>query len=309
MIKESALELIGNTPMVYLNRLARDCPATLTAKLEMFNPISVKDRTVLSMIESAEARGEIDQDTVIVEATSGNTGMALAYICAIKGYRLIICMSEAMSEERKMVLRAFGAELHLTPPGRHTLAAKEEAMRIAASIENSFYVNQHGNPANIEAHARTTSEEIWADTEGLVDVVVCALGTTGTAIGIAQTLKQKNPAIQVIGVEPSTAPMLSEGRWAPHKMPGTSPGFVPDLYRDDVLDDIMLIEPETEAYAMCRRVAREEGLLLGVSSGGTIAAALEIAGRPENEGKLITAICADSGQRYLSVEGLFSNTE
>lgn len=208
-----------------------------------------------------------------------------------------------------MVLRAFGAELRLTPPGRHTLAAKEEAMRIAASTPNAFYVNQHANPANAEAHARTTAEEIWADTEGQVDIVVCALGTTGTASGIAQSLKRKNPAVRVIGVEPSTAPMLSEGRWAPHKMPGTSPGFVPALYQEGVIDEIMLIEPETEAYPMCRRVAREEGLLVGVSSGATLAASLQLAARPENEGKLVTAICADSGQRYLSVEGLFSSPE
>lgn len=306
MIRESALGLIGDTPMVYLDRLARGLPARIAAKLEMFNPISIKDRAVLSMIEDAEARGEIDRDTVIVEATSGNTGMALAYICAIKGYRLIICMNEAMSEERKMILRAFGAELHLTPPGRHTLAAKEEAMRIAAATPNAYYVNQHGNPANAEAHVRATAEEIWADTEGRVDVVVCALGTTGTATGIARALKRKNPAVRVVGVEPSTAPMLSEGRWAPHKMPGTSPGFVPDLYQDDVLDEIMVIEPETEAYPMCRRMAKEEGLLVGVSSGATIAASLAIAARPDSEGKLITPICADSGQRYLSVEGLFA---
>ncbi len=306
MIKNSALDCIGHTPMVYLRRLGQGCPATLAAKLEMFNPISIKDRPVLSMLEEAERQNLIDADTTIIEATSGNTGMALAYICAVKGYRLIICMNEAMSEERKMVLRAFGAELRLTPPGRHTLAAKEEAMRLAREIPNSFYLNQHGNPANTQAHVRTTADEIWADTGGAVDVVVCALGTTGTAMGIATHLKRKNPAVRVIGVEPRTAPMLAEGRWAMHKMPGTSPGFVPALYERGVLDEIILIDPEAEAYPMCRRMAREEGLLVGVSSGATLAASLSVGMRPDSAGKLITAICADSGQRYLSVEGLFN---
>jgi len=306
MIKHSALDCIGNTPMIYLRRLGRGCAATLAAKLEMFNPISIKDRPVLSMIEEAERQGLIDAETTVIEATSGNTGMALAYICAIKGYRLIICMNEAMSEERKMVLRAFGAELRLTPPGRHTLEAKEEAMRLVDEIPNAFYVNQHGNPANAQAHFRTTAEEIWEDTCGQVAVVVCALGTTGTAIGVAKALKQKNPAVQVVGVEPATAPMLAQGVWATHKMPGTSPGFVPDLYQRGVLDEIVLIDPEGDAYAMCRRMAREEGLLVGVSSGATVAAALKLGMRPEYKGKLITAICADSGQRYLSVDGLFS---
>ena len=306
MIHDSVADLIGRTPLVRLSRLGRDCPATLVAKLEMFNPISLKDRPVLSMIEDAERRGLIDSETTIIEATSGNTGMALAFLCAVKGYRLIICMNEAMSEERKRVLRAFGAELVLTPAAEHTRAAKRKAMQLAAEIPNAFYVDQHANPANTQAHVRTTAEEIWADTEGRVDIVVAGLGTTGTATGIAMALKPRKPDVQVVGVEPTTAPMLSEGRWRPHRLPGTSPGFVPDLYDPDLLGEILQVDPEEEAYPMCRRLAREEGLLVGISSGATAAAALDIGGRPGNDGKLIVAIFADSGERYLSVPGLFA---
>jgi cysteine synthase A len=306
MIHDSVIGLIGRTPLVRLDRLGRDCAADLVAKLEMFNPISLKDRPVLSMIEEAERQGRIDAGTTIIEATSGNTGMALAYICAVKGYRLIICMNEAMSEERKRVLRAFGAELLLTPAGQHTRAAKAKAMELAEEIPNSFYVDQHGNPANPEAHLRTTAEEIWEDTEGRVDVVIAGLGTTGTVTGIARALKPRKPELRIVGVEPATAPMLSEGVWRPHKLPGTSPGFVPDLYEPDVVDEIVRIDPEGEAHRVCRRLAREEGLLVGISSGATAAAALRIGARPESEGKMIVAIFADSGQHYLSVEGLFT---
>jgi cysteine synthase A len=305
MIRSSVLDLIGNTPLVRLCNVGRDCEATLVAKLEMFNPISVKDRPVLSMIEDAERRGMIDEDSTLIEATSGNTGMALAYICAVKGYRLIICMSEAMSDERKRVLKAFGAELVLTSAAGHTRAAKQRALQLAEEIPNSFYVNQHANRANTEAHVRTTAEEIWRDTEGRVDIVIAALGTTGTATGIARALKPRRPDLQVFGVEPRTAPMLSKGEWEPHKLPGTSPGFIPELYDSSLIDEILLVDPEGEAYPACRRLAREEGLLVGVSSGATAAAAVRVGSRPENAGKLIVAIFADSGQRYLSVDGLF----
>lgn len=308
IIHDSILDLIGDTPLVRLRRVGADCGATILAKLESLNPISVKDRPVLAMIEDAERRGLVDKHTTIIEATSGNTGMALAYICAVKGYRLIICMNEAMSDERKQILRAFGAELVLTPPGEHTRAAKAKAMQLAAEIPNAFYVNQHGNPANTEAHVKTTAEEIWRDTEGAVDMVVAALGTTGTACGIARALKARKQGLQVIGVEPSTAAMLSKGEWEPHKLPGTSPGFVPDLYEPDLLDEIVLVDPETEAYSMCRRLAREEGILVGVSSGAAMAAALRIGGRTENAGKTTVVIFADSGQRYLSVPGLFESS-
>jgi len=305
LIHESILDLIGETPLVRLQRIGAESQATLLAKIEAFNPISVKDRPVLRMIEDGERRGLINQETTIIEATSGNTGMALAFLCAVKGYRLIICMNEAMSEERKQVLQAFGAELVLTPPGEHTRAAKARAMELAREIPNSFYVNQHGNPANTEAHVCTTAEEIWRDTEGDVDLVVAALGTTGTACGIARGLKAKN--VRVVGVEPSTAPMLSSGAWTPHKLPGTSPGFVPDLYEPEMLDEIVTADPESEAYPMCRRLAREEGLLVGVSSGAVAVAALKLAERTENRGKTIVCIFADSGQRYLSIPGLFDS--
>jgi len=305
MIQESVLQLIGKTPIIYLKRIGGECHATLTAKLERFNPISIKDRPVLFMIEEAERKGLINQDTTIIEATSGNTGMALAYICAVKGYRLIICMNETMSEERKKVLRAFGAELVMTPPEEHTLAAKRKAMELAEKIPNSFYVNQHDNPANVKAHFETTAEEIWQDTDGEVDIVIAALGTTGTAMGIAKALKPRKPDLKVVGVEPANAPMLSQGRWSPHKMPGTSPGFIPGIFDRDLLDEIMLIDPEKEAYPMCRRLAREEGILVGVTSGATAAAAVKLGTRLENRGKLIVAIFADSGERYLSVDGLF----
>jgi len=291
---------------VRLDRFGAESDAVLAAKLEMFNPISVKDRPVLAMIEDGERRGLIDPETTIVEATSGNTGMALAYICAVKGYRLIICMNEAMSDERKRILRAFGAELVLTPAAEHTRAAKQRAMELADEIPNAFYVNQHGNPANVEAHVRTTAEEIWADTQGQVDIVIVGLGTTGTAGGIARALKPRKPSLRVVGVEPSTAPMLAEGQWRPHKLPGTSPGFVPELYQPDLIDEIVQVDPEEEAYPVCRRLAREEGLLVGISSGATAAAALRVGARPETSGNLIVAIFADSGQRYLSVPGLFA---
>ncbi|MBD3159194.1 MAG: cysteine synthase A [Candidatus Lokiarchaeota archaeon] len=304
-LKKSILECIGKTPIVQLGRLSQDCRATLAAKLEMFNPISIKDRPVLSMIAKAEKEGLIDENTTIIEATSGNTGMALAYICAVKGYRLIICMNEAMSDERKRILRLFGAELELTPPEFHTAAAKERAMELHAEISNSFYVNQHGNSANKQAHIETTAEEIWRDTEGEVDIIVAALGTTGTAMGVAEALKPRKPSLEVIGVEPKAAPMISEGSWEKHKLPGTSPGFVPDLYEEGLLDEIITIDAEGEAYGFCRRLAAEEGILAGISSGATAAAAVRIGKRSENEGKLIVAIFADSGQRYLSVKGLF----
>ena len=305
MIKNSIQEIIGNTPLVYLKKIGRDCNATLAAKLEMFNPMSVKDRPVLYMIEDGEKKGLINKDTTIIEATSGNTGVALAYICAIRGYRLIICMSEAMSEERKKILRIFGAELELTPPEKHTVAAKERAIELSNKIPNSFYVNQHANLLNIKAHFETTAEEIWKDSEGKVDIVVAALGTTGTATGIIKALKPRKPSIRVVGVEPIAAPMLSKGKWAEHKLPGTSPGFVPKIYEEGLLDEIILIDAEKEAYMFCRRLAKEEGMLVGISSGATAVAALKLGKRPENEGKLIIAIFADSGQRYLSVKNLF----
>jgi len=299
------MDLIGFTPILHLQKLSRDCEATIAAKLEMFNPISIKDRPVLHMIEEAEKKGLINKDTTIIEATSGNTGLALAYICAVKGYRFIACMNEAMSEERKNILRLFGAELELTPAKKHTIAARERALELSKKIPNAFYLNQHKNPANTRAHRETTAEEIWEDTEGQVDIIVVALGTTGTAMGIALALKPRKPTLQIVGVEPKEAPMLSEGKWSPHKLPGTSPGFVPSLFKANLLDEIHTVDAEEEAYPMCRRLAKEEGILVGVSSGATAVAALKLGNQPEHKGKFILSIFADTGQRYLSTEGLF----
>lgn len=304
-INKSVLDLIGSTPILLLQKLSLDCDASLAAKLEMFNPVSIKDRPVLHMIEEAEKRGLINKKTTIIEATSGNTGIALAYICAVKGYRFIACMSEAMSEERKKMLRLFGAELELTPAKKHTIAARERAIELSKTIPNSYYMSQHSNPANTQAHRKSTAEEIWKDTEGQVDIIVVALGTTGTAMGIALALKPRKPSLQIVGVEPTAAPKLSEGKWSPHKLPGTSPGFVPDLFKENLLDEIQTVDAEKEAYPMCRRLAKEEGILVGVSSGATAVAALKIGNRPEHKGKFILCIFADTGQRYLSTEGLF----
>ena len=304
-INNSVLELIGSTPILHLQKLSGDCDATLAAKLEMFNPISIKDRPVLHMIEDAEKKGLINKKTTIIEATRGNTGIALAYICAVKGYRFIACMNEAMSEERKNIMRLFGAELELTPSNRHTIAARERAIELSKKIPNAFYMNQHSNPANTQAHRETTAEEIWKDTEGQVDIIVVALGTTGTAVGIAQALKPRKSSLQIVGVEPKAAPMLSEGKWTPHKLPGTSPGFVPALFESNLLDEILTVNAEAEAYPMCRRLAKEEGILVGVSSGATAVAALKLGKQIEHKGKFILSIFADTGQRYLSTEGLF----
>ncbi len=304
-ISKTIIDLIGFTPILHLQKLSCDCEATIAAKLEMFNPMSIKDRPVLHMIEEAEKKGLINKDTTIIEATSGNTGLALAYICAVKGYRFIACMNEAMSEERKNILRLFGAELELTPAKKHTIAAREKALELSEKIPNAFYLNQHNNPANTRAHRETTAEEIWEDTEGQVDIIVVALGTSGTAMGIASALKPRKPTLQIVGVEPKEAPMLSEGKWSPHKLPGTSPGFVPSLFESNLLDEIQTVDAEKEAYPMCRRLAKEEGILVGVSSGATAVAALKLGNQPEHKGKFILCIFADTGQRYLSTEGLF----
>lgn len=304
-IYKSIIDLIGHTPILHLQKLSSECEATIAAKLEMFNPMSIKDRPVLHMIEEAEKKGLINKNTTIIEATSGNTGLALAYICAVKGYRFIACMNEAMSEERKIILRFFGAELELTPAKKHTIAARERAIELSKKIPNSFYLNQHKNPANTQAHRETTAEEIWEATEGQVDIIVVALGTTGTAMGIALALKPRKTTLKIVGVEPIEAPMLSEGKWSPHKLPGTSPGFVPSLFKSNLLDEIQTVDAEKEAYPMCRRLAKEEGILVGISSGALAVTALKLGNRPEHKGKFILCVFADTGQRYLSTDGLF----
>jgi cysteine synthase A len=303
-IKESMLELIGNTPMVYLDRFGEGLGARIAAKLELFNPYSVKDRPVLNMIETAEREGRIDKDTTIIEATSGNTGLALAFICALKGYKLRICMSEIQTEERKQLLRLFGADLELTPAQFGTTGSKMRALELLEEIPNSFYIEQHSNPANTQAHICTTAEELWKDTDGDMDIFVPALGTTGTAMGIAEALKKRKPSLRVIGTEPHIAPMISKGIFKPHRQAGTSPGFIPKLLNRENIDEIITVT-EKQSFETCRELVRKEGMLVGITSGMTAFVARELARRPENEGKLIVCLFADTGQRYLSVRGLF----
>lgn len=304
-IKDSILELIGNTPMVYLRNFGAGLDATLAAKLEMFNPYSVKDRPVSRMIEEAEREGKINPQTTIIEATSGNTGLALAFICAIKGYKLIICMSEIQTEERKALLGAFGARLELTPASRGTKGAKMRSLELTKEIPDSFYIEQHSNPANPLAHQESTARELWEDTQGKIDVLVAGLGTTGTLMGAARTIKPRNPDFKTVGVEPEMAPMISKGRFKPHRQAGTSPGFIPRIFDPRLLNEVITVSEE-DSFACCRELARKEGLLAGITSGMTAFAARKLALRTENEGKLIVAVFADTGERYLSVGGLYA---
>lgn len=303
-IKNSILECIGNTPLVYLNNYAPGVKARIAAKLEMFNPFSIKDRPVSYMINEAEKRMDITKNTTIIEASSGNTAMALAFHCAIKGYRLIICMSEIQSLERRQILSAFGAQLELTPREEGTLGARNRAKELHSEIEDSFYICQHSNPDNITAHMETTAEELWNDTDGTIDMLVCGLGTTGTAMGAAKVIKSKKPEFKIIGIEPQQAPVLSKGIFKPHRIMGTAPGWIPELYEAELVDEIILVSEE-EAFTSCRELVRAEGILAGITSGATAHVARELAIKEENKGKLIVCIFADSGERYLSVDGLF----
>jgi len=303
-IKNSIVDLIGNTPMVYLDRFGKGLDARLAAKMEMFNPYSVKDRPISYMIEAAEREGKIDRDTVILEATSGNTGLALAFFCAMRGYRLIICMSEIQTGERKRLLTAFGAELELTPAGRGTTGSKERALELLEEIPNSYYIEQHSNPNNTRAHRETTGEELWRDTEGQIDILVAGLGTTGTLMGSAEAIKPRKPSFRIVGVEPEIAPMISRGIFKPHRQAGTSPGFVPGLLDRELLDEIITVSEE-DSFQTCRELAVKEGILAGVTSGMTAFAARELAKRPGNRDKLIVAVFADTGERYLSLDGLY----
>jgi cysteine synthase A len=290
--------------MVYLNNFAGEINSKLAAKLEMFNPYSIKDRPVLYMISEAEKRGQIKKDTTVIEASSGNTAIALATICTMKGYRLIICMSEIQSIERRKMISALGAELVLTPKELGTKGAREKAIKLNEKIPDSYYICQHSNPDNIKAHIETTAEELWRDTEGKIDVLVAGLGTTGTAMGVAKVIKSRKPEFKIIGVEPKQAPMLSQGIFNPHRIMGTAPGWVPDLYDQSLVDEIILIS-ESEAFEAVRNLASSEGLLVGISSGATAYVGLELAKRKEYEKKLIVCIFADTGERYLSVDGLY----
>jgi cysteine synthase A len=303
-IKRNLIECIGNTPMIYLHNFAGNLDSQLAAKLEMFNPYSIKDRPVSYMIAEAEKRKQITRDTTIIEASSGNTAIALASICLLKGYKLVICMSEIQSIERRKMISALGAELVLTPKEKGTRGARDKAKELNEEISDSYYICQHSNPDNIKAHTETTAEELWNDTHGNIDILVCGLGTTGTAMGVARVIKRRKPEFKIIGVEPKQAPMLSQGTFAPHRIMGTAPGWVPDLYDKSFVDDIVLIS-EDDAFSAVRRLAKTEGLLVGISSGATAHVGLQLTKTKENKDKLIVCIFADSGERYLSVDGLY----
>jgi len=299
-IADNITALVGNTPLVKLNRITQGLNATLVAKLESYNPLSsVKDRIGVAMIEAAEEAGLIKEDTVIVEPTSGNTGIALAFVCAARGYRLIITMPDTMSIERRQLLAAFGAELVLTPGTEGMPGAVKKAEELVSENPNYFMPLQFRNPANPQIHRETTAEEIWEDTGGEVDVVVAGVGTGGTITGIAEAIKPRKPGFKVIAVEPADSPVLSGGKPGPHRIQGIGAGFIPEVLRVDLVDEIIPVSNE-DAKAMTGRLAREEGILAGISSGAATWAAVEVARRPENRGKLIVAILPDTGERYLT---------
>ena len=299
-IYDDVTKTIGNTPLVRVNRLTKGFNAEVVVKLEKSNPLaSVKDRIGLSMIEAAERSGIINKDTVIIEPTSGNTGIALAYICAVKGYRLILTMPETMSMERRALLRIFGAELVLTEGSKGMKGAIEKAEELAKERKGTFIPMQFKNAANIEVHRRTTAEEIWNDTDGRVDILVAGVGTGGTITGVTEVIKKRKPVFKAIAVEPRDSPVLSGGKPGPHKIQGIGAGFVPDILQRDLIDEIIQVTND-DAGTTARRAAQEEGLLVGISSGAALWAALEVAKRRENEAKLIVVVLPDTGERYLS---------
>jgi cysteine synthase A len=301
-IAKNLTELIGNTPLLELSNYNREngLEAKVIAKLESFNPASsVKDRIGYAMIKDAEEKGLINKDTVIIEPTSGNTGIALAFVAAAKGYKLIIALPETFSIERRNLLKALGAELVLTPGSEGMPGAIKKAEELAAQIPNSFIPQQFKNPANPEIHRRTTAEEIWRDTDGKVDIFVGGVGTGGTVTGVGEVLKSRNPNIKVVAVEPFDSPVLSGGTKGPHKIQGIGAGFVPDIFNREVVDEIFKVKNE-EAFETSRKLARTEGLVVGISSGAAAFAATQIAKRPENKGKNIVVVLPDTGERYLS---------
>jgi cysteine synthase len=298
--------LIGNTPLVRIRNLAKGASAEILAKLEFYNPAhSVKDRIGLAMIEAAEAAGKIGPDTVIVEPTSGNTGIALAMVCAARGYRCKLVMPETMSSERRILLRAYGAELVLTPGPEGMLGAIRAAEEMVAANPNYFMPQQFNNPANPDVHRRTTAEEIWRDTDGQVDILVAGVGTGGTITGVSEVIKSRKPGFQAIAVEPEASPMLSKGTKGPHPLQGIGAGFVPAVLNTGSYDEVITVKND-DAFATARAAASQEGLLVGISSGAALWAAMQVARRPENAGKLIVTIIPSFGERYLST-ALYAN--
>ncbi len=300
-IYDDITQTIGNTPLVKLNRVAKDVDATILVKCEFFNPLaSVKDRIGLAMIESGEKAGKIKQDTIIIEPTSGNTGIALAFVCAAKGYKLILTMPESMSKERRYLLRMLGADLVLTPAAKGMNGAITRAKELVEEYApNSFMPQQFENPANPEIHAKTTAEEIWNDTDGKVDILVAGVGTGGTISGVGRVIKQRKPEFKAFAVEPEDSPVISGGQPGPHKIQGIGAGFIPGNLQTDIVDEVVKVSND-EAFEMARRVAKEDGIFGGISTGGNVAAALKVAARPENKGKLIVTIGCSFGERYLS---------
>jgi len=299
-IANDVTELIGNTPLVRINRLAAGAPAQILAKLEFYSPAhSVKDRIGLSMIEAAEAGGLIRPDSIIIEPTSGNTGIALAMVCAARGYRCTLVMPDTMSRERRMLLRAYGAQLILTPGSEGMLGAIRKAEELAEADPRYLILQQFNNPANPEVHRRTTAEEIWRDTEGRADILVAGVGTGGTITGVGEVLKARKPGFQCIAVEPEASPMLSKGTKGPHPIQGIGAGFVPAVLNTHVYDEVICVKND-DAFDTARRAAAEEGLMVGISSGAALWAAMQVAQRPENTGKVIVTIIPSFGERYLS---------
>ena len=299
-IANSITELIGNTPLVRINRINGNAGATIAAKLEYFNPAhSVKDRIGEAMIAAAEAAGQIKPDTILVEPTSGNTGIALAMVAAARGYKIVLTMPETMSKERRALLRGYGAELILTPGPDGMGGAIRKAEELAASDPRYLLLQQFNNPANPEIHRRTTAEEIWRDTEGKVDILISGVGTGGTITGVGEVLKARKPSFKAIAVEPDSSPVLSGGAKGPHPIQGIGAGFVPQVLNTEIYDEVIRVKAD-DAFAFARRAAREEGLLVGISSGAALWAAVEVAKRPENDGKLIVVIIPSFGERYLS---------
>jgi len=305
-IANDVTALIGNTPLVRIRRLAEDAVADVVAKLEFYNPAhSVKDRIGLSMIEAAERAGLIKPDTIIVEPTSGNTGIALAMVCAARGYRCVLTMPETMSKERRMLLRAYGAELILTPGPEGMVGAIKKAEELVASDPRYLMPQQFKNPANPEAHRRTTAEEIWRDTDGKVDILVSGIGTGGTITGIGEVIKARKPSFQCVAVEPDASAVLSGGPKGPHLIQGLGAGFIPEVLNTKIYDEVIRVKND-DAFDMARRAAVKEGLLVGISSGAALWAATQVARRPDNKGKLIVVIIPSFGERYLSTP-LFAN--